>query len=168
MNNIECLATQYNWFALYTTPRSEKKVAERLQTMEVECFLPMLHVQRKWSDRIKIVEVPLFNSYIFVKVKNHQLFELNKVYGVVKVVYYNGAPAIVRENEIEIIRKYIEAAGKCELVTGDEVEIISSSLSSENRLITGKIIRAKKNLLYLYVAQLNASVCVKKCEVKKV
>lgn len=164
----ENAANQLNWFVLYTAPRSEKKVADRLASMEVEFFLPTLYVQRKWSDRVKVVEAPLFNSYIFVKVPAHILFNLIKVYGVVKIVYYNGAPAVVRENEIDIIRKYIVEAGECEIVTGDMVEVVCGSFAGENKPVTGTIIKAKKNYLYLYVEQLGAYVCVKKCEVKKI
>lgn len=168
LTNKENVINQYNWFVLYTAPRSEKKVADRLASMGIDFFLPMLHVQRKWSDRVKVVETPLFNSYIFVKVPNHILFNLIKVYGIVKIVYYNGVPAIVREFEIDIIRKYIAQAGECEIVKGDIVEIVCGSLAGENKLVTGTIIKAKKNYLYLYVEQLGAYVCVKKCEVKKI
>ncbi|MEG0518335.1 MAG: UpxY family transcription antiterminator [Bacteroidales bacterium] len=162
------VTNQCSWFVLYTAPRSEKKVADRLSSMGLDFFLPMLQVQRKWSDRVKVVEVPLFNSYIFVKVPGHILFDLLKIYGVVKVVYYNGAPAVVRESEIDIIRKYIAQAGECEIMTGDTVEIVCGSLAGENKYVKGTIIKAKKNYLYLYVEQLGAYVCVKKQEVKKV
>lgn len=156
-----------NWFALYTAPRAEKKVAERLISIGIDFFLPILHVQRKWSDRVKVIEVPMFNSYIFVRVNKHELLELNKVYGVVKAVYYNGAPAIIKGEEIEIIREYIARAGECELLTGDNVDVVCGSLAGEQRYITGKIIKIKKDYFYLYVEQLGARVCVRKCEVKK-
>lgn len=158
---------QKQWFALYTTSRAEKKVATRLSGAGVEYFLPTLKVQRKWSDRVKVVEVPLFNSYIFVNVKASELFDLNKIEGVVKTVYYNGAPAAVRENEISLIRQYIAKAGDCEMITGDWVEVVCGPLAAGTNLIAGKITRVKKDYLYLYIERLGAGVCVKKCEVRK-
>ncbi len=156
------------WFALYTTSRAEKKVAVRLASIGVEYFLPLLRVRRKWSDRVKIVEIPLFSSYIFVKVKNSELPLMNKIDGVVKSIYYNGNPAVMKDKEIEVICEYIQKAGDCELIAGDTVEIVCGSLVASDKLVTGKIIRVKKNYLYLYIEQLRAGVCVKKCEVKKI
>ena len=53
-----------NWNVLYTAPRAEKQVKERIAALGVECFLPLHRTPRVWSDRVKIVEVPLFSSYI--------------------------------------------------------------------------------------------------------
>lgn len=155
------------WFALYTTARAEKRVAGRISATGIECFLPLLQVQRKWSDRVKTIEVPLFNSYLFVKVRASELYDLNKTDGVVKTVYCNGVPAVVREAEIEVIRKYIARAGYCEPVSGDQVEIVCGALAGGNP-VAGKIIRVKKHYLYLYIEQLGVRVCVKKCEVRKI
>lgn len=163
-----CKPSSAQWFAVYTASRAEKKVGERLDFAGIEYYLPLLHVQRKWSDRMKIVEVPLFNSYIFVKVRSCHLPALNKMEGVVKVLYSNGIPAVVRNCEIELIKEYIQKAGDCELITGDRVEVVCGSFVADDRLVTGKIVRIKKNYLYLQIEQLGARVCVKTCEVRKV
>lgn len=169
MGMIDCRKlSSVQWFVLYTASRAEKKVAERLGLNAVEHYLPLLPVQRKWSDRIKIVEVPLFNSYVFVKVRNCELSALNKVEGVVKILHSNGVPAVVRDSEIELIKEYIKKAGNCELITGDMVEVVCGSFVAKDKLVKGKIVRIKKDYLYLYIKQLGASVCVKKCDVRKV
>jgi transcription antitermination factor NusG len=58
-----------NWYALYTKPRWEKKIHKLLQQKGIESYCPLNKVRRKWSDRIKVVEEPLFKSYIFVRVE---------------------------------------------------------------------------------------------------
>ena len=73
----------------------------------IEVFLPMHMTPRRWSDRIKMVEVPLFNSYIFVRTIDEVLRSLVKIKGVARIVYYNGAPAVVRNNEIENIKIFL-------------------------------------------------------------
>lgn len=83
-----------NWNVLYTAPRAEKQVKERIEALGVECFLPLHRTPRVWSDRVKIVEVPLFNSYIFVRCPDDVLRDLLRVYGVVRIVFYNKKPAI--------------------------------------------------------------------------
>lgn len=55
-----------NWYVLYTFPRAEKQVKERLEREGIDCWLPLHRSPRVWSDRVKLVDVPLFNSYIFV------------------------------------------------------------------------------------------------------
>jgi len=58
------------WLAIYTKPRWEKKVNQLLKDKGIECYCPLNKVHRKWSDRIKTVEEPLFKSYVFVKVED--------------------------------------------------------------------------------------------------
>ncbi len=55
------------WFAIYTRPRWEKKVHILLMQKGIESYCPLNKVRRRWSDRIKLVEEPLFKSYVFVK-----------------------------------------------------------------------------------------------------
>jgi len=56
------------WFAAYTRSRNEKKVAGELEEQHIEYYLPLIKTIRQWSDRKKKVEVPLINSYIFVRI----------------------------------------------------------------------------------------------------
>ena len=88
------------WFALYTKPRWEKKVNQLLIDKGVECYCPLNKVKRKWSDRTKTLEEPLFKSYVFVKVTEEERTKVRLTNGVVNFVYWNGKPAIVREKEI--------------------------------------------------------------------
>ncbi len=75
------------WLAIYTKPRWEKKVYGMLQEKGVESYCPLNKVQRKWSDRIKIVEEPLFKSYVFVRVCEDEKTPVRMLGGVVNFVY---------------------------------------------------------------------------------
>lgn len=152
------------WYALYTTPRAEKKVEERLLKEGVEAYLPVISQMKKWSDRVKKIETPLFRSYVFVHCKVHELLKLNKIYGVVRVVYYNGKPAIVRNYEIEQIKDFIGRADNCELVTGDKVDIVCGKLAGTEHY-SGKVIETKGKYLVLVLDKLGIKACVRRCDV---
>jgi transcription antitermination factor NusG len=96
-----------NWYAVYTKPRWEKKVNELLLKAGVEAYCPLNKVRKKWSDRIKWVEEPLFKSYVFVKIAEEEQTAVRMVNGIVNFVYWLGRPAIIQDKEIEIIRKFL-------------------------------------------------------------
>ena len=95
------------WFALYTRPRWEKKVHKLLEEKGIESYCPLNKVHRKWSDRIKIVEEPLFKSYVFVKVTEDEKTAVRMTNGVVNFIYWLGKPAIIKEKEIETIKRFL-------------------------------------------------------------
>lgn len=95
------------WYALYTKPRWEKKVSNLLTEKGLESYCPLNKVKRKWSDRIKTVEEPLFKSYVFVRINDEEQTKVRMTHGVVNFVYWQGKPAIVKDKEIEVIRKFM-------------------------------------------------------------
>ena len=101
------LSDKRNWYAVYTKPRWEKKVYGRLAEIGFEAYCPLNRVRKKWSDRLKWVEEPLFKSYVFVKMAEEEAARVRIVSGVVNFVYWLGKPAIVKNKEIEIIRKFL-------------------------------------------------------------
>lgn len=153
-----------NWNVLYTAPRAEKQVKERLDALGVESFLPLHRTPRVWSDRVKIVEIPLFNSYIFVRCTDDVLHDLLHVYGVSRIVFYNKKPAIVRQKEIDAIQEFLDKAAEHALCPGEEVEILTGAMKH----VSGKVKKIKKNHLLLYLEQLGATVCVKLNDVARV
>jgi transcription antitermination factor NusG len=96
------------WLAIYTKPRWEKKVHQLLIDKGIESYCPLNKVKRKWSDRIKTVEEPLFKSYVFVKVTDDDRTKVRLTNGVVNFVYWNGKPAIIREKEIQTIKRFLD------------------------------------------------------------
>lgn len=96
------------WLAVYTRPRWEKKVDKLLGEKGVERYCPLNKVRRKWSDRIKIVEEPLFKSYVFVKVNDQDRTAVRMTPGVINFVYWQGKPAVIKEKEINAIRRFLD------------------------------------------------------------
>ena len=81
------------WYAIYTRPRWEKKVNHLLQGKGIESYCPLNKVRRKWSDRIKTIEEPLFKSYVFVKIDEEARTNVRMTDGVINFVYWNGKPS---------------------------------------------------------------------------
>ncbi|HXD78095.1 MAG TPA: UpxY family transcription antiterminator [Puia sp.] len=100
-------ASRKNWYVVYTKPRWEKKVYTLLTDKNIEAYCPLNKVRRKWSDRIKWVEEPLFKSYVFVRVAPEDQPAVRLVNGVVNFVYWLRKPAVVKAREIEVIRKFL-------------------------------------------------------------
>jgi len=118
MKSSETTSSREKWYAVYTSARAEKKVAGRLDAMGVEIYCPTREVIRQWSDRkVKVQEV-LFKSYVFVRLKENELFRVFEVPGVVRFLYWLGKPAIIRDEEIYVIQTWLE---------GDEMEEVEVS-----------------------------------------
>jgi transcription antitermination factor NusG len=111
------------WYAVYTKPRREKKVYGLLVERRMEAYCPLNKVKKKWSDRMKWVEEPLFKSYVFVKVAENERTEVRMVDGVVNFVYWLGKPAVIKEKEIETIRKFLNDY--------EEVQVLPIDFSTE-------------------------------------
>ena len=93
------------WKVVYIASRQEKKVAKQLEQVGIMYYLPLQKRLQQWSDRKKWVEFPVFNGYLFVKPDPFQREKVLELNGVVAFVRYNGADAIVRNEEIEIIKR---------------------------------------------------------------
>lgn len=111
---------------LYTLPNYEKKVNITLQKNKISTFLPLYKSERKWSDRKKIIEVPLFPNYIFIEITPAERFKALDTFGVKCFVNCSGRPVLVRDTEISNIRKLLECTSldiEAKLVEGDHVRI---------------------------------------------
>jgi transcription antitermination factor NusG len=134
------------WYALYTKPRWEKKVNKALEQKGIEAYCPLNRVKRKWSDRMKIVEEPLFKSYVFVRVEENDRTEVRYVDGVLNFVYWNGKPAVVRDEEIIEIKKFLNDYENVEVKNidmrpADEVVINAGVMVGA----TGRVLRVLGN-----------------------
>lgn len=89
------------WFVVYTKSRAEKKVFQQMQELEIESFLPLQKTIRQWSDRKKTVEVPMFNSYVFVHIYEYESTKVKSIPGVVTFISFKGELAVVPDQEIK-------------------------------------------------------------------
>lgn len=95
------------WYAVYTKPRWEKKVAALLEAGGIEYYCPVNRVVKQWSDRKKTILEPLFKSYVFVQVDEQKKWELLSINGIVNYVHWLGKPAKIKESEINTVRKFL-------------------------------------------------------------
>ena len=143
------LEFQRNWYVLYTKSRQEKSVARKLDELGIEVYCPLKRTKRRWSDRWKWVESPLFTSYCFVRLAEDERDEVFRVAGVVQYVFWLGKPAIVRDEEIAQIKTWLneydhEMIDLKPIQPGDKVLIESGPLMDQQ----GEIVtRQGTNLL---------------------
>ncbi|MBX6381140.1 transcription antitermination factor NusG [Thermoflavifilum aggregans] len=134
------------WYAVYTRPRWEKKIAAQFQLRHIEHYCPLQKARRQWSDRIKIVEEPLFRSYVFVRIcLAHEQTAVRMVPGVINFVYWNGKPAVIRDEEIDTIKRFLREYSSVTaypLQPGQKVKIIDGVLMDREGLV--KKVQGKK------------------------
>jgi transcription antitermination factor NusG len=122
-----------DWFALYTRPRHEKQVFRELAVSAIEAFLPQYKVRRRWKDRHKVIEEPLFKNYLFVRSSSPATSSrILRVYGAVGFVMTGEKPAPIPAVEIDNIRKLVESGLKYNvhpyLTVGSRVRVNSGPL----------------------------------------
>lgn len=120
------LSSECNWYIIYTYPNLEKRIYKDLITRNIKAYLPLQYVIRQWSDRKKKLEVPMFPNYLFVNLGNKERFKLLKITGILKMITFNGKPAVLTDEEIANIRKFekLEFEVEPSLVQGDDVLIV--------------------------------------------
>lgn len=129
-----------NWYVVYTKPKWEKKVAEKLNEIGIECYCPIITQIKQWSDRKKKVEVPLFNSYVFVNLLENERNSVFQIPGVVRYLFWLGKPAIVRDEEINIIKKSLASPNLSEVYVtsiqvGDHITLESGAFSNQEAIV---------------------------------
>jgi transcription antitermination factor NusG len=132
------------WLAVYTRPRWEKKVNQLLKEKGVESYCPLNKVRRKWSDRVKIVEEPLFKSYVFVKVNDEDRATVRMTTGAINFVYWQGKPAVIKEKEIAAIKKFLDEYENV------EAKPIDLKVNQRVRITTGTLMDQEGKVLDLH------------------
>lgn len=155
-------SSEPKWYAIYTNPRAEKQVRDRLIEADIEVFLPLQKTFRIWSDRKKLVERPLLSSYVFVKVSPIVFPKVYQTRGVVKFVTFEGQPASIPENQIDNLRLLINSDAEIEISSekfekGDNVEVIRGALVG----LTGELItKGKQNRVVVRIDRLDQNLIV--------
>ncbi len=137
---------EQRWYAAYTCANHEKRVAEQLMRRGVEQFLPLYDSVRRWKDRRVKLQLPLFPGYVFVRLALRDRLKLLQVPRVVRLVGFNGHPAVLPDREIEALRTSMATRIRTEphpyLTIGRRVRIKCGPLEG----VEGILIR-KKNAL---------------------
>lgn len=153
-----------SWYVVYTRPRWEKKVSEVLDKKGIEQYCPLNKVQKQWHDRKKAIDEPLFTSYVFVRVSSSEHSRIKSIPGIVNFVHWLGRPAVIREEEIEAIRSFLDEyksvnIEKTNVRVNDVVKITQGPLIHRE----GRIVQVNNNSVkielpsigYALIAQVN-------------
>lgn len=150
------------WFAVYTTCRHEKRVAQHLSQREIEFYLPLYVAHRKWRDGSRVaLELPLFPCYLFVKIARPERVKVLSVPGALTLVGGTGGePALLPDASIAALRQGIQE-GKIEphplLTAGQRVRIRSGAFMG----MTGIVARRKNSLrVVLTLEQIMQSIAI--------
>jgi transcriptional antiterminator RfaH len=127
------MSKEQGWYVIYTAPRSEKKVSERLRSQGITHYLPLQKTLKSWSDRKKWVEEPVFRSYVFVFISLAEYYSVLNISGVVRFVSFGGAAVTVPAYQMDMIRQILLDASCFDLVQeplarGMPVEITAGPL----------------------------------------
>ena len=95
------------WYAIQTHSWYEKRVRDHLTTKAITTFLPLWQQRRRWTDRVKLIELPLFRGYLFGYFTFQQKFDVLTTVGVARLVSFNGAPVPIPEEQIEAVRMLV-------------------------------------------------------------
>lgn len=155
--------SEQKWYAVYTKPRSEKKLQENLRKIDIETYLPVLSQKRKWSDRVKTVEIPVFPSYLFVCLdyERDSLKVLKDSYSV-NFVKTSGVPCEIEADDIEMVKFFIESYPEKIRLERERLFQKGKKISIRSGPFAGKtaVIERIKNAYYVIVSipAVNASV----------
>ena len=152
---------QSQWFAVNTRSQREKMVAFLLHSKGYEEFLPLYETRRRWSDRMKAVEKPLFPGYVFCRFEVEKRLPILLTPGVCCIAGIGKTPLPVEEREIAALQSIVQSGLKPEpwpyLQVGQRVRILRGALEG----IEGLLIGVKKHCrLVVSVTLLQRSVAV--------
>ena len=149
-----------NWFVIYTKPKSELKVLERLTDLGIEAYTPTKIEVRKWSDRKKKVVVCLLPSMVLVCLDEKEVNKVFEVPGVRRYLFVHGERARVTNDEVLAMKHYImntyQLLNKKDHLVGSKIKIPSLNQEAEIISVKGKRCIAQLELLGAVVSfQLN-------------
>ncbi|WP_340112486.1 UpxY family transcription antiterminator [Maribellus mangrovi] len=151
------------WYAVYTRSRAEKKVQSELERKGIECFLPLQKKQRQWKDRKKWIDAPLLPGYCFVYVDRKEYDNVLQTDHVVCYITFEGKAALIREDQIQALKKLLQQNEFNVEIThesfeiGKKVEILEGALMG----LKGELSEIRgKNKFLLRIEQIDKSIMV--------
>jgi len=117
----------YRWYPVYTNSRAEKKAYQELQRKGIDAYLPVKKEWRQWSDRKKLVEEPLFKSYVFVRISNKEHAEVLMTQGVSRFLYFSGKIAMMPDKQMEDL--------KLLLTSGEDLTLIEHEIQPGEKVL---------------------------------
>lgn len=109
----------YRWYPVYTRSRAEKKAQVELNRKGIQTYLPLKKVVKQWSDRKKIVEEPLINSYLFAYISAREYAEVLMTNGVARFIYFSSQIASIPDQQIHDLKLLLATEADLELIAYD-------------------------------------------------
>jgi transcription antitermination factor NusG len=145
------------WYALYTKPRWEKKIDGRLVKKGIESWCPLQKIEKQWSDRKKIIEEPLFKSYIFVRIDPSEKTDVLMTDGILNFVHYLKKPAVIKDSEVETIKSYLSEKDAKISVISEEGYLKETKIRVNHGVFMGNegtVLRGGKKKVYVKLESL--------------
>jgi transcription antitermination factor NusG len=137
-----CDVGESRWFAAYTSPRHEKHVSQQMERRGIQNFLPLYKSVRRWKDRRKELELPIFPGYLFVRMTLRERVNVLQVPGVVHLVSFQGRPAPVPDSDIEMLKRQLSQSGRLQphpfLTVGRRVRVTGGPMSGMEGILARK------------------------------
>ncbi len=128
-----------SWVAVYTNSRHEKLALEQLTKRNITAYLPLVRSKRRWSDRMKWVDIPLFRSYVFAKIELREHLYVLQTTGVHHIVKFKKEIAVIPDEQINGIKLMLEGGYSPEstdyFTIGDEAEIVAGPMRGVKGII---------------------------------
>ena len=150
-----------NWYVIHTKPRGEKKAEEQLLSLGINAYCPTRNEIRFWSDRKKRIQVPVLPSMLLVNIDEK---DINRVFEsplVVRYMFWLGKRAVVRQSEIDILKKYLD--GSYDLISSNSLSVNVGddfklpSFNNEKGIVS----RISNNNIWIYLKSIGYSVKLK-------
>jgi len=145
-----------SWHVIYTKPRAEKKVEERLNNFGIEAYCPVKQEVRQWSDRNKKILVPVLPSMVLVNIDEKERNKVFDIPGVVRYMFWLGKHAIVKNDEVDSLKKLltqnnIVSQDTVALKVGEKIDVpgFENQIGIINKISTNKIWVVLKDLGYV-------------------
>jgi transcription antitermination factor NusG len=132
---------RFPWFALQVRARHEKNIAKMLRGKGYDPFLPLYKCRRRWSNRYKMLELPLFPGYLFCRFDVHNRLPILKTPGVILVLGVARTPVPIHNAEIDAVRTIVDSGLQSQpwpfLQIGARVKIEHGALSGLDGILLG-------------------------------
>jgi len=137
-----CDFEESRWFAAYTSPRHEKYVSRQMERRGIQNFLPLYKSIRRWKDRRKELDLPIFPGYLFVRMALRERLSVLQVPGVVQLVSFQGRPAPLPDADIEMLQRQLLQCGAAQphpfLTVGRRVRVTNGPLTGMEGILARK------------------------------
>eukprot|EP01136_Pigoraptor_vietnamica_P033794 Opistho-1_new@97033 len=109
----------YKWYPIYTRSKAEKRTQEAFIKKNITTYLPLVKVQKQWSDRKKVIEEPLLKSYLFIYISAKEYTEVLMTYGVSRFIYFSGKIAAIADQQINDLKLLLANEADLEVIDHD-------------------------------------------------